>query len=429
MSIVIEILTPDEINGSTERTFSELPIRIGRDPACDVTLPFPFVSRKHARIEAQGGDIVIVDEGSTNGIRHAGTRIPPHSAMRLDHEVREFSIDDISFAIRVVSDTTPSLVTASDGDDSTSPLEATGVDAEVRTSLYSEQNIEPSSLDGAQRILEDYRVARRGALRALHVAIEVVDERERSTLVRELVASFGDLAHDPELSALAREHGVEPSVLKRAPDMPVSAPPASSVLALEALAVRHVPEVASFDDADAAAFLDRVDTVLRVAIDGLAELETYSHEAPAENVLPSPSPGAQLRARLLDWTSASCDAKAVIGELVAGVSERYERMTATAHLEAIRIVESLSPEATSRAIALRWWSPFPRRALWNGYVARYSAIVAEPMRALWRLHCRRSARIVPPFVDDLEPPFEPATVDESGVIPRARLLAEERACA
>jgi hypothetical protein len=42
--------------------------RIGRGTDCDVRLDDPGVSRHHAEIRRQGGDVLIVDSGSTNGV-------------------------------------------------------------------------------------------------------------------------------------------------------------------------------------------------------------------------------------------------------------------------------------------------------------------------------------------------------------------------
>jgi len=43
------------------------PIAIGRDPASDVVLDDPLVSRHHARVERQGDALVLRDDGSSNG--------------------------------------------------------------------------------------------------------------------------------------------------------------------------------------------------------------------------------------------------------------------------------------------------------------------------------------------------------------------------
>jgi hypothetical protein len=54
---------------------SASPVVIGRLPECDVALNDPNVSRRHAEIVRENGEIVIRDLGSTNGIRVNGDRV------------------------------------------------------------------------------------------------------------------------------------------------------------------------------------------------------------------------------------------------------------------------------------------------------------------------------------------------------------------
>ena len=42
-------------------------IVIGRGDGCEIRLPDPSVSHRHASIRQRGSDYVVVDEGSTNG--------------------------------------------------------------------------------------------------------------------------------------------------------------------------------------------------------------------------------------------------------------------------------------------------------------------------------------------------------------------------
>lgn len=52
----------------------ERPLSIGRLPECNITLNDPNVSRHHAEIRPQGNGFMIVDLGSTNGIKVNGVR-------------------------------------------------------------------------------------------------------------------------------------------------------------------------------------------------------------------------------------------------------------------------------------------------------------------------------------------------------------------
>jgi len=54
--------------GTTTYTLRSSTTRIGRGTDSDLRIDDPGISRHHAEIRQQGGDVVIVDAGSTNGI-------------------------------------------------------------------------------------------------------------------------------------------------------------------------------------------------------------------------------------------------------------------------------------------------------------------------------------------------------------------------
>src|SRR5207244_4991127 len=51
------------------------PVGIGRAPECELVLKDSRVSRRHARLQARGGVLVLTDLGSTNGTRVNGHRV------------------------------------------------------------------------------------------------------------------------------------------------------------------------------------------------------------------------------------------------------------------------------------------------------------------------------------------------------------------
>ncbi|MFO0762899.1 MAG: FHA domain-containing protein [Byssovorax sp.] len=63
---------------------------IGRGEGCDLRLPDPSVSQRHATIRQRGGEHLLVDEGSVNGTFHAAVRLPPQTprALRSGDKVR-----------------------------------------------------------------------------------------------------------------------------------------------------------------------------------------------------------------------------------------------------------------------------------------------------------------------------------------------------
>jgi pSer/pThr/pTyr-binding forkhead associated (FHA) protein len=60
-------------------TFDAPRIVIGRGEGCDVRLPDPTVSHRHASLRQRGSDYIIVDEDSTNGTFVGPVRLPPQT--------------------------------------------------------------------------------------------------------------------------------------------------------------------------------------------------------------------------------------------------------------------------------------------------------------------------------------------------------------
>src|SRR5512140_651089 len=63
---------------------------VGRGEGCDVRLPDPSVSHRHASIRQRGGEHVLLDENSTNGTFMDRVRLPPQTprALRSGERVR-----------------------------------------------------------------------------------------------------------------------------------------------------------------------------------------------------------------------------------------------------------------------------------------------------------------------------------------------------
>lgn len=64
-------------------TFDASRVVIGRSASCDVRLPDPSVSQRHAVLSANGAEYQIIDEGSTNGTFVGGVRLSPKAARAL----------------------------------------------------------------------------------------------------------------------------------------------------------------------------------------------------------------------------------------------------------------------------------------------------------------------------------------------------------
>jgi pSer/pThr/pTyr-binding forkhead associated (FHA) protein len=56
-------------------SFDQPVLTIGREPASSIRIDSLYVSRRHARLERQNGDVVLVDLGSSNGTEVNGSRV------------------------------------------------------------------------------------------------------------------------------------------------------------------------------------------------------------------------------------------------------------------------------------------------------------------------------------------------------------------
>ncbi len=84
----IQVLAGDQT--SREIMFTPPGMTIGRDPATDIFIDDPKVSRQHARIEYDGQAFRVVDLNSTNGTFLGGQRLPPNvpQPWRLDQTLQ-----------------------------------------------------------------------------------------------------------------------------------------------------------------------------------------------------------------------------------------------------------------------------------------------------------------------------------------------------
>ncbi len=111
---------------------------LGRGAGCDVRLPDPSVSQRHATLRAQGADFLLVDEASTNGTFVGGVRIAPRTSRivrsgdvaRLGRVAIELRIDQNAIT-RDVAAATRDLALALVA----SALDAAGADPTLRVSV------------------------------------------------------------------------------------------------------------------------------------------------------------------------------------------------------------------------------------------------------------------------------------------------------
>lgn len=63
------------LDGGPDIAVDRSPVLVGRHPRCDARIDSVTVSRRHCCVSANGGEVLIRDLGSLNGIRINGRRV------------------------------------------------------------------------------------------------------------------------------------------------------------------------------------------------------------------------------------------------------------------------------------------------------------------------------------------------------------------
>src|SRR6185503_3907724 len=79
------VIRSGELKMPATITFDAPRIVIGRGDGCEVRLPDPSVSHRHASIRQRGTDYVVVDEGSSNGTFVGPVRLSAQAPRVLRH--------------------------------------------------------------------------------------------------------------------------------------------------------------------------------------------------------------------------------------------------------------------------------------------------------------------------------------------------------
>ncbi len=78
MALTVVVRSGD-LKSQATITFDAPRIVIGRGEGCEIRLPDPSVSHRHASIRQRGTDYVVIDEGSSNGTFVGPVRLSPQA--------------------------------------------------------------------------------------------------------------------------------------------------------------------------------------------------------------------------------------------------------------------------------------------------------------------------------------------------------------
>lgn len=354
----------------TTLLFPRLPVRIGRDPEADCCLAFPFVSRKHARLDFEGGRVVLRDEGSRRGtwVVGASRRLGPGEQVDLQTVGSEFFIGtELRIRVELQPATEDGVPTTSE------PAASSGI---VSTSYYADADIDPRALDAEaiERSLLDALEKHHGATKELSDVL-----LQAAACAPAHVERFAELLvkADPEWDGHASiRQFVTGSGIVPEP----SRVDATALRALQELAASHVPYGPPLNGVEAVVgFVTRLDAVLTLLLEGVAAMR-YAAERETGRQVPRPPSRTELAAALLDWTND--------GELVERLREElafmlghHRRLVDEVTTRLAGILEHLSPAAIEDHCATARW-PGRRKALWREFERRHATLVRLRERAL-----------------------------------------------
>jgi predicted component of type VI protein secretion system len=211
------------------RRYTLFPVRIGRERDCELYLPHGFISRHHARIERIGDDLVLVDEGSRNGVICDGRKLSPHEPARLV-DGSEIRIKRFEAVIRIRA--------------RTEFANSEVIEGEKATSLYADREINPEIIDHVSAAIDQCPAARIATPSTVAHSLSVVGNRHVAHSIRG--TAFAPGVRD---SAVVREGEPDASPI-------AIAPYAIPLFELCEVATRHLPAGPAMTSPNLDALLD-----------------------------------------------------------------------------------------------------------------------------------------------------------------------------
>lgn len=338
-----------------DRTFDRYPVRIGRDPAGDIVLDYPFISAHHAEVRRDGDALHLFDLGARN---------------RLAVGPRKLSDAGVPLGPRLVATIGPLELRFHLAGPVPAALPARAVASGTLDDLPSLPAADSPHAERLARI-----AALLHDLRPRHAALA----RARDAWHTAIAGALDRLGDDPAAIDLLLREFPEPDRPRRLTT--IDDPPAQLRTAAAGLA----PDLpAPTDDAELRRLLARAGDILRIFSACTLELQRLRAEQAAALGTPwiaAEGPLAALDApddalrHLLDGRHDGPARNEELVRLFAGLAD-HQRALARAALEAAReALAALAPSEIEAGAAGSW--PTRAAALWRHYEACHAALLGE----------------------------------------------------
>ena len=257
--LVIENLLDKTGKETVEAVYEQEVVRIGRQESNEIQLEDPrrIVSSRHAEIRQKADQFVLIDVGSKNGTRLNGEPLIPKKEYPLKPE-DQIAIGDFLLRLFPVEPEGTDLAAAEDSSDATINFSGTAEETEAVLEELSRAYADRAEGDPAERRAALVEILRNAAFR--------LDEGRARRLLSLVEARFPEPDYQQER--------IRQNLSETLP--PASSPESEAAQAaqdgLKKLAGKYFDNVEALSTPEAvAAFVDRIDRVLTVMVDSLAD--------------------------------------------------------------------------------------------------------------------------------------------------------------
>ncbi len=390
-----------ETGTTSEYKFANSPVRIGRNPLNDLSLPFAFVSGWHAVIRFDEASARFFDLGSTNGTLLDGRRVQAGEPVEIG-ELLSVTVGKLELRMSQGASTNTrsprpaeappdGVVWSNPG--AVAPTAAwqvvTGDPARPGVTPMPPRSAKPAgtahvpmheihdAVAGLRAHVDVYRQGWRGLLAAVHQTLSRMDSGTRQFALSVVQREYPDVAHEPEFQALLAESGV---VGVTAPVRVPAGPDTSGAVAKLARAVRPGEDPPRSAD-ETARFLQCVEDVLRASAKAFVELQKGQEQFGSEmNVrtikeftpLHAAGTAENVLKYLLDWQGGSHRTQELVGVYADLMIHQVALINGV--LEGARgLLARLEPGEIERSVTTPW--PTRGAALWKQYAQRHRELL------------------------------------------------------
>lgn len=339
-----------------DRTFDRYPIRIGREPASELRLDYPFISARHAEVRREADALRLCDLGARNGLAVGARKLPPGGVLLGPRAVATIGPLELCFELA-----------------GPVPVELPGQAAASGT-IDDLPSLPAADSPHAERLAR--LAALLHELRPRHAALARAREAWEAALDGAL-ASLGD--DDIAASMLLRELPAHdrPRLLTDPAETP-----AHPLLAAAASLVPDLPTPS--DETELRRLLARAGDVLRIFAACTFELQRLRAEQASALGAPWPAAAGPLATadapddalrHLLDWRHDGAPRNEELVRLFTALAD-HQRALARAALEAAReSLASLAPAEIEAGAAGTW--PTRAAAVWRHYETCFAALLGD----------------------------------------------------